>query len=228
VAAALPAVAADLVLAYARNQAAEGPGRHADMTGTEDIAQPEYLVDYIDEVLVECPECGSAATVHAKDGLRTEAPRMRCASCGFNRTGWPVSEGVLGNAAARRRCPRCGRWLEKRYQRVLAKRREVVLSCPCKAQTTVALLFSAIRLGEPYDPYFGYPLLLRKAVGREILWAYNMRHLSYLRAFVGAGVRPRTPGANGSLASRLPTWITKGTRRPNILRALAALKRGAA
>jgi len=187
--------------------------------------RPAYLGDYIDKVLVVCPQCRDIATVHAKDGFRTNAPRVRCPSCGFNRTGWPIDTQVLANATARRRCPRCGRWLEKRYQRVLPKRRQVVLSCPCKAETTVALLYSAIRLGEPYDPYFGYPLWLKKGVGNEVLWAYNERHLAFLRSFVEAGVRPRTPGANGSLASRLPAWITKGTRRPNILRALAALKR---
>src|SRR4029079_9545239 len=134
----------------------------------------------------------------------------RCASCGFNRTGWPAPDGVLGNAVAKRRCPRCGRWLEKRYQRVLAKRREVVLSCPCKAQTTVAFHFASVRLGEPYDPYFGYPLLLQKAIRRNVLCAYKRRHLAFLRVFIAASVRPRTPGANGSLASRLPGWITKG------------------
>jgi hypothetical protein len=198
------------------------------MSASEQTARPEYLVDYIDEILVECPECGALATVRAKDGLRCESPRLRCTSCGFNRTGWSISAGVLVNAVAKRRCPRCGRWLEKRYQRILPKRREVVLSCPCKAQTTVALLYAAIRLGQPYDPYFGYRLWLRKNIGREVLWAYNLRHLSFLREFVGAGIRPRTPHANGSLASRLPAWISKGTRRQNVLRGLAALKRRAA
>lgn len=132
------------------------------------------------------------------------------------------------DAVARRRCPRCGRWLEKRYQRVVARRREVVLSCPCKAETTVALKFTMVRLGEPYDPYFGYPLWLQKRLGREILWAYNHRHLAFLKRFVQATIRPRTPGWNGSLASRLPSWLTKGTRRPNVLKNIEALERRAA
>src|SRR5437899_1332239 len=102
------------------------------MSTSEQSTRPEYLIDYIDEVLVECPECGALATVRARNGLRSESPRVRCTKCGFNRTGWPTPAGVLVNAVAKRRCPRCGRWLEKRYQRVLAKRREVVLSCPCK------------------------------------------------------------------------------------------------
>jgi predicted RNA-binding Zn-ribbon protein involved in translation (DUF1610 family) len=197
------------------------------MTAAE-TSRPEYVVDFIDEVLVECPRCGEEAVVVAKGGFRAAEPAVRCTNCGFSRTGWPAPDGVLVKAVAKRRCPRCGRWLEKRYQRVLAKRREVVLSCPCKAQTTVAVRFASVRLGEPYDPYFGYPLWLQKVIGRNVLWAYNRRHLAFLRVFVAAGVRPRTAGANGSLASRLPAWITKGTRRPNILRAIQTLQRRAA
>jgi len=187
-------------------------------------SRPEYLMDYIDEVLVECPQCGASAAVRASSGLCTQAPRVRCTSCGFNRTGWPTT-GLLADAVVKRRCPRCGRWLEKRYQRVVARRREVVLSCPCKAQTRVALLYTAIRLGQPHDPYFGYPLWLKKEIGREVLWAYNRRHLAFMKGLVGAEIRPRTPGANASLSSRLPSWITKGTRRQSILRALAAMER---
>jgi ribosomal protein S27AE len=195
---------------------------------TAERSRPEYLVDFIDEVLVECPRCGEEAIVVATDGFRAAAPAVRCAKCGFSRAGWPAPDGAVIDAVAKRRCPRCGRWLEKRYQRVLAKRREVVLSCPCKAQTAVARRFASVRLGEPYDPYFGYPLWLQKAIGRNVLWAYNRRHLAFLKGFVAANMRPRTPGANGSLASRLPAWITKGTRRANVLRAIQALQRRAA
>jgi hypothetical protein len=185
----------------------------------------EYLIDFIDEVIIECPACGAPATVIGGIGSRARTPTARCRTCGFNRGAWPAPDGILLGAVAKRRCPRCGRWLEKRYQRVLAKRRQVVLSCPCKAQTSVKLHFASVRLGGPYDPYFGYPLWFQKAIGRNVLWAYNRRHLALLKAFVAASVRPRTPGANGSVVSRLPSWITKGTRRPYVLRALRALEK---
>jgi transcription elongation factor Elf1 len=194
------------------------------MPQAEQTPGPTYLTDFIDDVLIECPRCGAAAAVRAKAGLRDEAPAVRCGRCGFNRTGWPMPSGVLVNAIARRRCPRCGRWLEKRYQRVLAKRREVVLSCPCGAQSAVALNFTSIRLGEPYDPYFGYPLWLRKTIGANVLWAYNHRHLAFLRTFVGAPIRPRTPHANSSLVSRLPRWMTAATMRTSVLKGIAALE----
>lgn len=198
------------------------------MGGTLASPHPAYVEDFIDEVLVECPSCGRPALVVARAGLRAQSPAVRCASCGFSRTGWPVRPGVLVNAVARRRCPRCGQWLQKQHQRVLAKRREVVLSCPCKAQTTVAYHYEAIRLGEPYDPYYGYVLWLRKTVGRNVLWAYNRRHLAFISDFVKAPLRPRTPGFNASLVSRLPAWIAKGTRRAAILRALRSMQRRSA
>lgn len=195
------------------------------MSDSEQTARPAYLVDFIDEVLVACPQCGQTATVRATGGLRARSPVVRCTSCGFSRSGWPPPERVVMDAVARRRCPRCGRWLEKRYQRVIARRREIVLSCPCKAQTTVALNFTSVRLGRPYDPYFGYPLWLQKPMGREVLWAYNRRHLMFLKEFVRAMIRPRSPHWNASLASRLPRWLTKGIRRTNVLKSLEALQR---
>ena len=198
-----------------------------DMTKVEERGSV-YLIDFIDEVLVKCPSCGHPATVMARAGLREKKPAVRCTSCGFSRSGWPGPDGVVMNAIARRRCPRCGRWLERRCQRFVARRREVVLSCPCKAQTTVAVHYGAVRLGGPHDPYFGYPLWLQKAVGREVLWAYNRRHLSFIKAFVAALVRVRTPHANGSLASRMPSWISKGTRRESLLKTIAAMERRAA
>lgn len=194
------------------------------MTDTE-RRPPPYLVDFIDEVLIECPGCAGPATVIAEGRWNDRAPKVRCLKCAFSRSGWPAPDGTIVDAIARRRCPRCGRWLEKRYQRILAKKRQVVLSCPCKAQTAVDISFSSVRLGQPYDPYFGYPLWFRKTIGDEVLWAYNRRHLTFLRAYVGAVNRPRTPGQNKSLASRLPKWLKKGTRRAGLLRALAALER---
>jgi hypothetical protein len=84
------------------------------------------------------------------------------------------------------------------------------------------------RLGEPYDPYFGYSLWLQKPLGRDVLWAYNLRHLAFIKSFVAAQIRPRTPNANGNLASRLPSWITKRTRRTNVLKGIVSLERRAA
>jgi predicted RNA-binding Zn-ribbon protein involved in translation (DUF1610 family) len=198
------------------------------MGASEEIARPTYLVDFIDQVLVACPQCGRVATVLAKGALRAQSPAIRCANCGFNRTGWPAPDGVILDAVARRRCPRCGRWLERRYQRLSGKHGEVIISCPCKAQTTVAIKFTSVRLGEPCDPYFGYPLWLQKAIGHDVLWAYNRRHLTFLKDFVRAGIRPRSRHANGSLASRLPSWIAKGTRRANVLKHLETLARRSA
>jgi hypothetical protein len=186
---------------------------------------PLYLVDFIDEVLIQCPECSGPATVISKARWNDRAPKVTCLKCAFTRRGWPAPDGTIVDAIARRRCPRCGRWLEKRYQRILAKRRQVVLSCPCKAQTAVDVSFRSVRLGRPYDPYFGYPLWFTKNIGDEVLWAYNRRHISFLRAYIGAGNRPRTPSRNGSLASRLPQWLKKGTRRAGLLRAITALER---
>jgi hypothetical protein len=141
--------------------------------------QAETIAHFIDEVLVDCPQCRGLAVVLAPGGLRAKSPALSCSGCGFNRSGWPNGASIP----------------------------------------------PSIRLGEPFDPYFGYPLRLQKPLGREVLWAYNRRHLAFLRAFIGAGIRPKTPHANASLASRLPAWMKKATRRAHLLKGIASLEK---
>jgi hypothetical protein len=62
------------------------------------------------------------------------------------------------------------------------------------------------------DDYFHYPLWLQTSCCGETLWAYNLRHLEFIEAFVRAKLRERKPHelygwSNPSLFSRLPKWI---------------------
>lgn len=76
------------------------------------------------------------------------------------------------------------------------------------------------------DPFFGVPLWLSaRCAGGHLLWAYGVRHLELLEAYVGAHLRERrlTPGS-ASMATRLPRWMTAAGNRAEVLRALARLR----
>ena len=78
------------------------------------------------------------------------------------------------------------------------------------------------------DDYLGYPLWLETSCCGETLWAYNLRHLEFIEAFVRAKLRERKPDelygwSNRSLFSRLPKWIQSAKNREGILKAIAKI-----
>jgi hypothetical protein len=88
---------------------------------------------------------------------------------------------------------------------------------------------TTITLGNPTDSYFGLPLWLQTEVGDRTLWAYNDRHLQFIKAFVQATIRERSehPGQgwrNQSVISRLPEWIKLAKNRKRVLKAIALLE----
>lgn len=80
--------------------------------------------------------------------------------------------------------------------------------------------------GAPVDPFFHLPVWLQAEFSGEVLWAYNLEHLDFLAAHVGAKLRER----NGfqfnvkSIGARLPRWMTAAHNREAILKALTKLK----
>lgn len=89
----------------------------------------------------------------------------------------------------------------------------------------------SVRLGSrgtPRDAYFGEVLWLQATWGRRIVWAFNLRHLDYLEAFVRAELRSHgrpSPGcSNCSLISRLPRWMKDGSNRLHVLSLMKELR----
>ena len=56
------------------------------------------------------------------------------------------------------------------------------------------------------------------------MWAYNVRHLDLLEAYVAAKLRERgepVPGAPMSLVERLPAWLKAAKNRAEVLRTIS-------
>jgi len=186
---------------------------------------PAYLLDFVEQVLVECPRCGGCALVECKRSLRG-TPRLSCPDCGLAKRGWPPPSNSEVRRCARRRCAYCNDWLSKAAIRLLARKRIVEILCPCGAVSLVPWPSASMRIGDSTDPYFGLPLWLRTEVRGERLWAYNRDHLAFLDAYVRAAHRQRSPNRNASLASRLPRWMKASAVRHQVLNAIGRLARG--
>ena len=84
-------------------------------------------------------------------------------------------------------------------------------------------------IGDAADAYFHLPLWLQSPCLGHTLWAFNERHLVFLRDFVEAtnrAVRRRDADQplNTLLASRLPKWIQLSKNRSVVLRTLSRLE----
>ena len=80
------------------------------------------------------------------------------------------------------------------------------------------------RLKEPCDPFFKLPLWFVGELKRQQFWAYNSAHLEFLRNYLGATLRIREPHRNGSMASRLPAFLTDRKNRAAALAAIAEME----
>ncbi|MFD4246830.1 hypothetical protein ACFWP3_35365 [Streptomyces sp. NPDC058525] len=82
-------------------------------------------------------------------------------------------------------------------------------------------------MGGIVDPYFQLPLWLQASCCGHVLWAYNVRHLDLLEAYVAAKLRERgelVPAAPTSLVERLPTWLKAAKNRTEVLRTIRRLR----
>lgn len=87
-----------------------------------------------------------------------------------------------------------------------------------------------LAMGAPVDCFFHLPLWLQTQVKGHTLWAYNPRHLAWLKALVAADHRQRQQHdqhgwSNQALLSRLPKWLKAGNNRGSLLKAMAKLEK---
>lgn len=170
--------------------------------------QPVKYMGGFDHALVHCPRC---------DGMAIRrADRLTCGSCaytdGLKRE--PQAKPVAPPQAVM--CPRCNRYVGT-DRTILRLKRLHCSGC-----------------GWTKEPAAGRPWAAPKRHRMTRFWleidfrgktlrAVNEQHLSFLEAYVAAGVRETSP-FNSTIASRLPAWIKSGKNREDLLRALAKLR----
>jgi len=119
------------------------------------------------------------------------------------------------------RCPRC---VEVALVRAVPPEGASVACGSCGYSTQVEDLSPSFVLAEGVDPYFGLEVALQTPVASHTLWAWNDRHLAWLKGYVGARLRERRGHENGALASRLPRWLKDAKNRDAILEGITRLE----
>ena len=164
-----------------------------------------YLAGF-DHALVHCPRCDRMA-------VRRDL-RVTCGECGYSDA--RLAKVKPPPPPQRVTCPDCNRFAGSHREDL----RTVRLHCRGCGWTREP----SVKWPQP-APVRGHRarLWLETDFRGHRLWAVNERHLSFLEAYVAAGVR-ETDLFNGTLASRLPAWIKSGKHRPALLRALRRLR----
>lgn len=80
-----------------------------------------------------------------------------------------------------------------------------------------------------FDPVFRLPVWLHASCRHGSLWAYNLRHLDEIEAYVSAALRERRAHAehgwsNRAWTSRLPRWAMLAKHRQDVLRCIARMR----
>jgi len=104
--------------------------------------------------------------------------------------------------------------------------RGLALTCDgCGATTTTSYSLHPVTVPDALvDNCFGLPLWLQTPCAGHTLWAFNARHLAYLKQFLQAELRERRGTANASVISRLPGWLKQAKHRDAALRAVQRLE----
>ncbi|MDA0633080.1 hypothetical protein OUY22_06575 [Nonomuraea sp. MCN248] len=88
-------------------------------------------------------------------------------------------------------------------------------------------MVSSAVVGGPVDPFFQRPVWLQASCCGHALWAYNVRHLDLMEAYVAAKLRERgdlAARAPASLVERLPTWLKTAKNHAEVLRTIGRLR----
>lgn len=187
------------------------------------------LAGLADEVLVRCRRCDAPGSVRVSWKPYAWHGSFKCQRCqlalSLAQRDWVGPLVYLGHRA----CGYCGhRWLAPRVEEhgfPHERHSHVEMQCPtCDRTSSIPVkphqLFPA---DHAIDPHFGHPLRLVAATRLGVVWAYNVRHLVELRAYVSARLRERRGSTNRSLVSRLPRWMKLARNRETVLKALDRL-----
>lgn len=85
-----------------------------------------------------------------------------------------------------------------------------------------------ITIGQPVDCYFKMKLWYQSNFKDEVLFAYNLEHLSFLNYYITDKIRERVQlneqWSNASLQSRLPKWMLSRNNRVQLIKKINELK----
>jgi hypothetical protein len=115
-------------------------------------------------------------------------------------------------------CPSC------RWRAIVRRTTGAQLTCSECGHIETLTSVRQMRFGDAVDSYFLQPLWLQTDCCGEVLWAYNPRHLRFLRDFVAEKLRDVGPPGRRNLGNKLPKWMLLAKNREEVLKGISRLE----
>lgn len=75
------------------------------------------------------------------------------------------------------------------------------------------------------DYWFNCELWLQASFKNELFWAHNYEHLTYMKQYIGAGLRQRNERESFTLVEKLPNFIKSAKNRAKLLKLIDKLEK---
>jgi len=188
------------------------------------IAQPVRLYDLMTEFSVHCPKCPGKADVTVPIHFDYKNADLKCTSCHFSEK---ASDHIRHRPSGKAKCHHCLAFLDlTSIEGHKAIPSNINVTCKyCKTVNKVnenwESYIAKYNDSGVIDPAFGLPLWYQGKVKGDIIWAYNLRHLTEIRNYVQATLRERsTDKFKMTMVEKLPDFIKVAKNRQEVLKTI--------
>lgn len=190
-------------------------------------AEPLRLYDLMDEFTVHCPKCDGKAEIKIPQYFDYKNGVLKCSSCHFSEK---AKDLIRYKPSGKAKCHLCLEFLDlaciEGYKSIPSY---INITCKyCKTINKVNENWESYI--EKYhdsgiiDPAFGLPLWYQNTVKGDILWAYNLRHITEIKNYVRATLRERTTDRfKMTMVEKLPDFIKLAKNRKDVLKAIDSM-----
>ena len=193
--------------------------------------QPAYPTVYFSEnICVKCPKCTEPALVNSQPRKYSipfplnHQSKCTCGYCGFHQSGNDQWAGYL-QGFVNQSCGHCGTKVFHSTEPTKKPYPNTKVTCEtCQQTRAYEIAWYRYRGDKPTDPYFGFDLWLQTDVKDNVLWLYNLEHLTYLRDYVSAKLREDNGRHKYSMITNLPQWMKSSKNRDLIVKKLNKLE----
>ncbi|MBK9256698.1 MAG: hypothetical protein IPM42_14515 [Saprospiraceae bacterium] len=187
-------------------------------------AEPLRLYDLMNEFSVHCPKCDGKAEINVPLPFDFKNGTLKCTACHFSEK---ATELLRYKPSGKAKCHHCLEFLDLTvidgYKNIPS-----YINVTCKYCKTINKVrenwesyISKYQESGIIDPSFGLPLWFQDSVKGNIIWAYNLRHLTEIKNYVQATLRERTTDRfKMTMVEKLPDFIKLAKNRKEVLKAI--------
>jgi hypothetical protein len=180
--------------------------------------------DLMCEFSVHCPQCNGHAKVTLPIPFDYKNGLLKCLSCHFSEKAVTL---VRYHLTGKAKCYQCLEFLDfsliegfkniPSYVNIICNYCDTVNKIKENWESYVAKYHESGIV----DPAFGLPLWFQDSVKGNIIWAYNLRHLTEIKNYVRSTLRERTTDRfKMTMVEKLPEFIKLANNRDEVLKAV--------